>query len=98
MLIMRSSMLIKKLNVLFLFILLISLNAWAQTGAVRARVSEAVDMHNLVTLRGNVHPLARPELTKAWRLMTCPCGACCWSCNAGRTRKLLCGNCLMPSK
>ena len=33
----------------------------AQTGAVRARVTQAVDMQNLVTLRGNVHPLARPE-------------------------------------
>jgi subtilase family serine protease len=33
----------------------------AQTNAVRARVTEAVDTQNLVTLRGNVHPLARPE-------------------------------------
>ena len=28
---------------------------------MRARVTQAVDMQNLVTLRGNVHPLARPE-------------------------------------
>ena len=33
----------------------------AQTSVVRARVTQPVDMHNLVTLRGNVHPLARPE-------------------------------------
>ena len=33
----------------------------AQTGAVHARVTQAVDLQNLVTLRGNVHPLARPE-------------------------------------
>jgi hypothetical protein len=28
---------------------------------VRARVTQAVDVHNLVTLPGNVHPWARPE-------------------------------------
>ena len=28
---------------------------------MRARVTQAVDMQNLITLRGNVHPLARPE-------------------------------------
>ncbi|MGO8791708.1 MAG: Ig-like domain repeat protein [Terriglobia bacterium] len=33
----------------------------AQTNVVRGRVTEAVDMQNLVTLRGNVHPLARPQ-------------------------------------
>ena len=33
----------------------------AQTGAVRARVVQPVDMHDLITLRGNVHPLARTE-------------------------------------
>ena len=40
---------------------LFPLTLTAQTGAVRARVTQAVDMQNLVTLRGNVHPLARPE-------------------------------------
>jgi hypothetical protein len=34
---------------------------WAQAGAVRARVTERVDPENRITLRGNVHPLARPE-------------------------------------
>jgi hypothetical protein len=33
----------------------------AQTNAVRARVTDPVDMGKLVTLRGNVHPLARTE-------------------------------------
>src|SRR5208282_1285630 len=37
------------------------LNSLAQTQAVRARVTQPVDMQNLVTLRGNVHPWARPE-------------------------------------
>ena len=40
---------------------LFPLTLTAQTGAVRARVTQPVDMQNLVTLRGNVHPLARPE-------------------------------------
>jgi len=33
----------------------------AQSRTVRARVTQPVDQHNLVTLRGNIHPLARPE-------------------------------------
>jgi len=33
----------------------------AQTNSVRARVTQAVDLQNLTTLRGNVHPLARQE-------------------------------------
>ncbi len=40
---------------------LFPLASLAQTNAVRIRVTGAVDVHNLVTLRGNVHPLARPE-------------------------------------
>src|SRR5260370_11029635 len=35
--------------------------ASAQTQPVRARITEAVDETNRVQLRGNVHPLARPE-------------------------------------
>ncbi len=42
-------------------LVLFSLTSVAQTSAVRARVTQAVDMQNLITLRGNVHPLARPE-------------------------------------
>ena len=47
---------------LVLALLLFSaLGAAAQAPNVRARVTEAVDELNLVTLRGNIHPLARPE-------------------------------------
>src|SRR5258707_13602565 len=35
--------------------------ASAQTQPVRGRITEAVDETNRVQLRGNVHPLARPE-------------------------------------
>ncbi len=38
-----------------------SLTTSAQTANVRARVTQPVDVENLVTLRGNTHPLARPE-------------------------------------
>jgi hypothetical protein len=41
-------------------LILTSLASLAQTSAVRARVTQAVDVQNRVTLRGNVHPLARP--------------------------------------
>ena len=43
------------------FIFFSSLTTSAQTANVPARVTQAVDMENLVTLRGNTHPLARPE-------------------------------------
>src|SRR5512136_368473 len=33
----------------------------AQTQGPRVRITESVDETNLVRLRGNVHPLARPE-------------------------------------
>jgi hypothetical protein len=48
-------------------LLLISLSAcpfWrasAQTRVIPARITQAVDEKNLVVLKGNVHPLARPE-------------------------------------
>ena len=38
-----------------------SLTTWAQTANLAARVTQPVDGENLVTLRGNTHPLARPE-------------------------------------
>ncbi|MGO8732816.1 MAG: protease pro-enzyme activation domain-containing protein [Terriglobia bacterium] len=38
-----------------------SLASWAQTANVPGRVTQAVDLENLVTLRGNTHPLARAE-------------------------------------
>jgi hypothetical protein len=37
------------------------LTSLAQSRAVRARVTRPLDLHDLVTLHGNVHPLARPE-------------------------------------
>jgi hypothetical protein len=46
----------------FAFVLFFSLMAAGQQAAtVPARVTQAVNMENLVTLRGNTHPLARPE-------------------------------------
>ncbi len=38
--------------------------AWTQTVAVRPRITQAVDDSRLTTLRGNVHPLARPEFDR----------------------------------
>jgi hypothetical protein len=43
------------------FIFFSSLTTWAQTAKVAARVTQPVDAENLVTLRGNTHPLARLE-------------------------------------
>jgi hypothetical protein len=43
------------------FVLLFSLIAWGQAANTPARITQPVDMGNLVTLRGNTHPLARPE-------------------------------------
>ena len=46
----------------FTFVLFFSLMAAGQQAAtVPARVTQPVDMKNLVTLRGNTHPLARPK-------------------------------------
>ena len=35
--------------------------AGQQAATLPARITQSVDMENLVTLRGNTHPLARPE-------------------------------------
>ena len=43
------------------FIFFSSLTTSAQTANVPGRITQAVDMENLVTLQGNTHPLARPE-------------------------------------
>jgi len=46
----------------FAFVPFFSLMAAGQQAAiVPARITQPVDMENLVTLRGNTHPLARPE-------------------------------------
>jgi hypothetical protein len=42
-------------------LVLFSLTSLAQDRAVRARVTQTVDLNSLITLRGNIHPLARPE-------------------------------------
>jgi hypothetical protein len=46
---------------LLIFISLAAVTALSQTNAIPARVSQPVDIHNLVSLPGNIHPLARPE-------------------------------------
>ena len=38
-----------------------SLRVGAQTANARQRITQAVDEEKLVTLGGNIHPLARPE-------------------------------------
>jgi len=46
----------------FAFVLTFALMAAGQqAAAVPARITQPVDLENLVTLRGNTHPLARPE-------------------------------------
>ena len=44
-----------------LFLILASSCAHAQTASIPARITEAIDENNRVTLTGNVHPLARAE-------------------------------------
>jgi hypothetical protein len=58
---MKSHLPMIRTSLLFASIVLCALSVLAQTNAVRARVTQGVDTRNLVTLRGNVHPLARPE-------------------------------------
>jgi subtilase family serine protease len=41
-----------------------SSSSLAQTPAVPSRITQAIDETQLVTLKGNVHPLARPEFDK----------------------------------
>ena len=54
--------LIPNIFLLVVFVLAASSKqALAQTAPTAARITQAIDETNLVTLRGNVHPLARPE-------------------------------------
>jgi subtilase family serine protease len=51
---------------LVIALLLLPLRSWAQAGmapgaATQARITAAIDESRLTTLRGNTHPLARPE-------------------------------------
>jgi subtilase family serine protease len=58
---MKSHLPMIRTSLLFVSVVLCALSVSAQTDAVRVRVTQAVDTRNLVTLRGNVHPLACPE-------------------------------------
>ncbi len=49
------------LRMLLVTFVFFSLTTFAQTANVATRVTQPVDVENLVTLRGNTHPLARPE-------------------------------------
>jgi hypothetical protein len=53
--------LILRILLLVFFLAASSSQASAQTVPVAARITQAIDEKNLVTLKGNVHPLARPE-------------------------------------
>ncbi|MBZ5671790.1 MAG: Ig-like domain repeat protein [Acidobacteriia bacterium] len=59
-----SHSLIIHTSLLSLSVVLCSLSVAAQTPEVRARVTQAVDVENRVTLRGNIHPLARAEFDR----------------------------------
>ncbi len=48
--------------ILFAFVLIGSAAAWAQ--APEVRITQAIDAANLTTLKGNVHPMARPEFDR----------------------------------
>ncbi len=58
---MKSHLLMTRTGLLFVSLGLSALSVLAQTNVVRARVTQPVEMDNLVTLHGNVHPLARQE-------------------------------------
>ncbi len=58
---MKLRLFLHRTSLLFVFVSLSALSVLAQASAVHARVMQPVDLHNLVTLHGNVHPLARPE-------------------------------------
>src|SRR5437016_13856116 len=45
-------------------VLVSAVAAEAQPTSIPARITEAVDVEKLVTLHGNVHPLARPEFDR----------------------------------
>jgi subtilase family serine protease len=58
---MKLQSLLHRICLLVILVGLSALTVLAQANAIPARVMQAVDLHNLVTLHGNVHPLARPE-------------------------------------
>src|ERR1700682_5536184 len=52
---------LKRFLTISAFVAFAPLLAMAQTVSVLSRITEVVDNENRVTLRGNTHPLARPE-------------------------------------
>jgi subtilase family serine protease len=56
----KSSLILRILLLLFV-LAASSRQALAQTASLAGRITQAIDETNLVTLRGNVHPLARAE-------------------------------------
>jgi len=60
---MRSQF-VRGLLLSFLFVLLCPFLTSAQTNTVPSRITQAVDETNLTLLKGNTHPLARPEFDR----------------------------------
>jgi subtilase family serine protease len=60
---MISKVCLKSTVVLAFFVGLASL-ALAQTANVQSRITQAIDENNLVTLKGNTHPLANPQFDR----------------------------------
>jgi hypothetical protein len=58
---MKLGLLLTRVSLVFVCIGFSLLSVLAQANAVPARVTQPVDLSRLVTLHGNVHPLARPE-------------------------------------
>ncbi len=57
---------------IFIFVLSCASQAAAQSSNVRARIPLPIDETNLVALRGNTHPLARPEFDQGLAPATLP--------------------------
>jgi pro-kumamolisin-like protein/Big-like domain-containing protein len=60
----KSAKLFTRLLLLLAILVLPHPRAEAQTSSAAIRITQAVDEKNLVTLKGNVHPLARAEFDK----------------------------------
>jgi hypothetical protein len=60
----KNAKLLAGLSLFLVISVLTCLRAEAQTATIPARITQAVDESNLVTLKGNVHPLARAEFDR----------------------------------
>jgi hypothetical protein len=49
-----------------------------QVAAPRPLITEAVDESRLVSLKGNMHPLAQPQFDVGVALVICLCRGCYW--------------------